>query len=448
MNNKNELILGNALQMMDYFGNSEEVVDVIITSPPYWDRKNYGNIDGQIGYGQSKDVYLEDIRSILNYCYKVTKHTGSLWLVVDNYRRNGVLELLPLELGDIASNIGWKLRDLIIWDKQYSLPWHQKGQMRNTSEHVLFMTKSDDYKFEVDRIKNLDEISKWWIDFPERFNPKGKTPTNIWGFPILRRGNWPNPALIDHLCPFPTGLVTRIIELSTDEGDLVFDPFAGSGVVLAQAEVMKREYFGFEINPEYVNMFYSEVKQNVADEWEKLKKRRSIFDGAKRDFEKTIMNLRSLKYSRQVAKAFLEPLNEVEKEKVKAVICIAKIPESYQRGLYIDLQIWFIGDRNHRFFRKGLDNTQVRTKRPPLTQYAIKSNIFTGTYLTMVNNSQRDLSQDSFFYLYPLQNPRKYTDSGTLFSWFEENKINQFQNGSTPPMLSNVAEDVRWALGK
>ena len=220
---------------------AEPCVDVIITSPPYWNLKDYKALN-QIGYGQTKDEYLSDMRKVFNDCLAVTKPTGSLWLVVDTYREEGELRLLPFELAELARGAGWKLRDLIVWDKQYSVPWQAKGQMRNTVEFILFMTKSDAYKYYVERVKTLDELSKWWVDFPERFNPKGKTPTNVWSIPIRLRGTWRKPSKNEHYCSFPTALVARIVELTTDPGDVVLDPFAGSGVVLAQASAMERHY--------------------------------------------------------------------------------------------------------------------------------------------------------------------------------------------------------------
>ena len=244
----------DARRMIELFNPNKSSVDVTITSPPYWNLKDYG-VRNQIGYGQTKEEYLADIKKILKDCLLITKSTGSLWLIVDTYREKGELQLLPLEMAELAQEVGWKLREIIVWDKQHSVPWHSKGRLRHISEFILFMTKTDNYKYYVDRIKNLDEISKWWVDFPERFNPKGKTPTNIWHIPIRSRGTWRKPSNLNHYCSFPTALVARIIEITTDPSDLVMDLFAGSGVVLAQAEVMGRQYMGFEVNKEYIQMF-------------------------------------------------------------------------------------------------------------------------------------------------------------------------------------------------
>lgn len=441
----NRLILGDARQMLDYFPVGEPVIDVTITSPPYWDTKNYGNINDQIGYGQSKQDYLDDLKSILKDCYQITKSTGSMWLILDTYRRNKVLELLPLELSKIAQEIGWKLRELIVWDKQYCLPWHQKGHMRNTSEYILFFTKSDEYKFYMDRIKNLDEISKWWVDFPERFNPKGKTPTNIWRFPLRRRGTWPNKSTINHLCPFPTGLVARIIEIASDEGDIIFDPFAGSGVVLVMAEQLRRRFLGFEINPGYVDMYENQVKESVAEEWKKKLSWRNTLEKSKADFEKSVMNLRVIKYSWYAIRAIQEVLDEEEISKVKVAICIAEIPDIYVRGENIKIQIWFVSEKNHRFLNKKIPMVKDRLSRPPLANYGISSDVFAGSIDNFYKNTGTAMSE--IFYLYTNKKAKKFSAEDEI-QLFLGNKLMESKKKSDNGigLLANVAEDVSWVL--
>jgi DNA modification methylase len=88
-------------------------VDVTITSPPYWNLKDYGS-KKQIGYRQSKEQYLTDVGCVLAACHRVTKPTGSLWLVVDDYRDKGILRLLPWEVAECARAAGWVMRELII----------------------------------------------------------------------------------------------------------------------------------------------------------------------------------------------------------------------------------------------------------------------------------------------------------------------------------------------
>jgi DNA modification methylase len=438
------LFLRDARLLTEVLSPTDPCVDVIITSPPYWNLKDYG-APNQIGHGQSKDKYLVDMEKVLRDCLLVTRPTGSLWLVVDTYREGREVQLLPFELAEHVRQVGWRLRDLIVWDKQHSVPWQAGGQLRNISEFILFMTKSDNYKYHVDRIKTLDELSKWWVDFPERFNPKGKTPTNIWSIPMRPRGSWRKPSKLDHYCSFPTALVARIIELTTDPGDLVMDPFAGSGVVLAQAAAMGRHYIGFEINEEYIQMFEETVKDEVAAEWEEMKAWRESQTGAKVDFEQTIMKLRALKYARQVTRPFLEAVNTEQQAQVQAVLCIASIPDEYQRGHPFDVEVLIVVDQSLPEFKIALKKARGRAARPPLTQYGIRSDMQITTYSDLKRQSK---FVDQKLYLYSKYKPRKYIASDSLRNWFEEGRLKELAEDQKVPMLANVAVDVAWVLEK
>jgi len=437
------LFLKDTRHLSETLCSTDPCVDVIITSPPYWNLKNY-EAPNQIGYGQTKDEYLSDMRKVFNDCLAVTKPTGSLWLVVDTYREEGELRLLPFELAELARGAGWKLRDLIVWDKQYSVPWQAKGQMRNTVEFILFMTKSDTYKYYVERVKTLDELSKWWVDFPERFNPKGKTPTNVWSIPIRLRGTWRKPSKNEHYCSFPTALVARIVELTTDPGDVVLDPFAGSGVVLAQASAMERHYIGFEVNKEYIKTF-EDVKNEVNADWEEMLTWRKSQQNARIDFEQTIMKLRALKYTRQVTRPFKETLTPEQLAHVRTILCIATIPDKYQRGRPFDVDILIVVDQPHSKFEEALVLASNRSARPPLTQYGIRSEIQLCNYSDL---KQHPEILDHTLYLYPKYKPTSYTGSGSIENWFKNGQLNKLSDVGKIPMLANVAVDVAWVLKK
>lgn len=438
------LLSKDARLLTEVLSPADPCVDVIITSPPYWNLKDY-EAPNQIGYGQTKDEYLSDMRKVFDDCLSVTKPTGSLWLVVDTYREESELRLLPLELAELARGAGWKLRDLIVWDKQYSVPWQAKGQMRNTVEFILFMTKSDVYKYYVERIKTLDELSKWWVDFPERFNPRGKTPTNVWSIPIRPRGTWRKPSKNEHYCSFPTALVARIVELTTDPGDVVLDPFAGSGVVLAQAVAMERHYIGFEINEEYIRTFKEVVKDEVNADWEEMLTWRKSQQNARIDFEQTIMKLRALKYTRQVTRPFKEILTSEQLTRIQAILCIAAIPDRQQIGCPFDVDVVIVVDQPLPELREALELARSRSTRPPLTQYGIRSEIRLCNYSDL---RQQSGILDHTLYLYPKYKPRSYTGSGSAESWFEEGQLKKLSEVGKIPMLANVAVDVEWVLEK
>lgn len=229
-----------------------------ITSPPYGHLKDYGGAK-QIGWAQSYDDYLADCERIFADLFEVTMPNGTLWLVVDTLRREGgsrswKMEPLPFQLADRAAESGWILRDVIIWRKDRTLPWSGDGRLRNAFEYVLQLVKTDDFKYEKSRLRTSTTLSEWWVRFPERYHPLGTTPTNVWDIPIPRQGSWAADTP-RHSCPLPAELVDRLILLSTDPGDVVLDPFAGTGIVLARARELQRRGIGFDLQAEYARSF-------------------------------------------------------------------------------------------------------------------------------------------------------------------------------------------------
>jgi DNA modification methylase len=283
-------------------------VQTTITSPPYSDVKNYGRDSRQIGWNQNYDNYISDIRGIFQQCFEVTTSTGTLWVVVDTYKRAGRLKLLPLDLMRILENIGWIPQDIVIWDKVKNLPYSNVGQFRNNFEYILLCSKTLEFKYYIDRIREVDTLTKWWIKYPERYNPKGKVPTNLWRIPIPSQGTWSNGS-IQHLCPFPPELVERLILLSTDEDDLVLDPFAGSGVVLAQAKCMGRRYVGFDIYERYIEKFYDRVLPEIERRYQNIENdpnRRLLMQ---QTLSRYIYSLRKLKYGKLLIDKLMHKYN-------------------------------------------------------------------------------------------------------------------------------------------
>ena len=281
-------------------------VRTTITSPPYYDMKDY-NSDNQIGYGQSYDDYLSDLQSIFGDIYKITEEDGSLWIIIDTFKRNNQVVTLPFDLSDKLKEVGWLLQDIIIWKKDKTVPWSNNGFMQRKFEYILFFTKSPNYKSNKDnvRVYDTDHLKRWWVKYPERYNPKGKALDEVWEFPIPVQGSW-GEKYIRHFCPLPKDMVATMIQISTDEDDVILDPFAGSGTVLSQSAYMKRKYIGFELNTEYIQMFKSYIDKT----FNAGRKEYELFNSStpQEQFEKTILELRALKYGRVLLNNILKGL--------------------------------------------------------------------------------------------------------------------------------------------
>jgi DNA modification methylase len=276
-----------------------------ITSPPYGPLKDYGD-PNQIGYGQPFDEYLIDIRRVFRSIYRHTKQNGSMWVVADTVREKPTrgnlwrMQMIPFDLAQQAQHEGWILRDVIVWLKDKTLPWSSRGRLRNGFEYVLFFVKSSRFKYHIDRLREPNDLEQWWVRYPERYNPQGKAPSNVWAVPIPVQGSWANTT-IQHACPLPADLVERMVLLSTDKDDVVLDPFAGSGVVIAEAQRLKRRGLGMELVEEHISSFRSTVLPEIterrgADVVQELRARSD-------ELQATVLDLRAVKYPKVVVLA-------------------------------------------------------------------------------------------------------------------------------------------------
>lgn len=280
--------------------NKDVQIQTTITSPPYFDMKDYG-VDGQVGYGQKYDDYLDDLQSIFGQVYTYTKDNGTLWIIIDTFKRNNTIVPLPFDLAERIQQVGWLLQDIIIWKKDKTVPWSNNGFTQRKFEYILLFSKTPKYKNNKDCVRVYDtrQLKKWWVKYPERYNPKGKALDEIWEYPIPVQGSW-GDKYIRHFCPLPKDMVSNMIQISTDEGDVVFDPFAGTGTVLSQSAYMNRKYLGFELNPSYIQQFKEYLSNSLEEgkkEYEKM-----LENHGQTDFEETILNLRALKFGRLLVK--------------------------------------------------------------------------------------------------------------------------------------------------
>ncbi len=343
-------------------------VRTTITSPPYFDMKDYGT-DNQIGYGQTYQDYLLDLQSIFQDVLKITEDDGTLWIIIDTFKKDNQVVTLPFDLSNKLKEIGWLLQDIIIWKKDKTVPWSNNGFVQRKFEYILFFSKSSKFKSNKNSVRVYDtsQLKRWWVKYSERYNPKGKALDEVWEFPIPIQGSW-GEQYIRHFCPLPKEMVATMIQISTDEGDIILDPFAGSGTVLSQSAYMKRNYIGFELNQDYIQMF----KDYLVKTFEKNREEYELFNANKDQdsFEKTILELRALKYARVLA-------TNIEKElKISDFKIFVQIKErSQMKNKLIKVEYQFFGNAiNNLFSSKDIINEFINdfiTKKP-LSKFGIE----------------------------------------------------------------------------
>lgn len=307
------VLSGDARRLLD-LGLVEGSVDCIVTSPPYWNLKRYGDeVQGEIGHGQKLDDYMADMGRVFAACHALTKDNGVMWVVVDTLRYPSrtadEFEILPLptQLAEVARGVGWRFHDLVIWRKNKTLPFSGAGKLRNLIEYVLLLTKTRDFKHRPHRLAERHQpAAEWLAGWPERYAPLGKNPANIWEIDIPTQGIWAHSDHL-HFCPLPPELVRRCIDLTSDPGDVVFDPFAGIGTVPAQAEAMGRTGIGVELNPDFVERFASKTRQELLADWEKGARTRQLARKDQAAEAALILRLRALKAGKELMR-YLERL--------------------------------------------------------------------------------------------------------------------------------------------
>jgi DNA modification methylase len=249
-----------------YFESSENMfrvpkdsVDFFITSPPYWNLKDYGD-PRQIGIS-SYDAYLARLDAVWAECFRVAKQGAVMVINVNTRRYQKKFYPIPF---DIANRMkGWTFWDHVIWYIPNALPQPNHYQERlfdNKFESCLVFIKgkADQYTFHKPRVPQ-----KYAEADPRSYkkNPKGRCLGNIIRIPAYRPPNVKEMGY--HVAAYPEELVAFFLEAYTNENELVLDPFVGSGTTLKVCRVMKRRGIGFEINRD----FYLLIKARILENW-------------------------------------------------------------------------------------------------------------------------------------------------------------------------------------
>jgi DNA modification methylase len=237
----------------------DEHFQTTVTSPPYWSLRNY-DIEGQIGLEESLEEYMSSLVAVFEEVRRVTRLDGTLWLNIgDSYtsggrtwrapdKKNRVRAMdvrpptpaglkpkdlvgVPWRLAFALQAAGWYLRTDIIWNKPNCQPESVKDRPTRSHEYLFLFSKSERYAYDYAAVRG----------------PNNRNVRTVWDINT-------QPYKEAHFATFPPALVEPCISLSTRPGDLVLDPFAGSGTTGLTALSLGRRFFGIELNPDYVDI--------------------------------------------------------------------------------------------------------------------------------------------------------------------------------------------------
>ncbi|HDY65001.1 MAG TPA: site-specific DNA-methyltransferase [Phycisphaerae bacterium] len=242
----NQIIHGDCVKILSDV--SEPFADLIFADPPFNIGYKYDVYEDRKKY----DEYFEWTREWMTVCKKVLNPHGSFWIAIgDEY---------AAEVRIIARKLGLNLRNWVIW--HYTFGQATKYKFARSHTHLFYFTKTDDPKkitFNDMEVRIPSARQTTYAD--KRANPKGKIPDDVWSFSRLcgtfnERVSW-------HPCQMPEAVLERIVKVSSSPGDLVLDPFSGSGTTLAVAARLGREYFGIDISEDYVANAAQRIKDTL-----------------------------------------------------------------------------------------------------------------------------------------------------------------------------------------
>ncbi len=247
----NQILLEDSLNLLKNL--PDESIDLVVSSPPY-------NLGKEYEKKQALEIYLQQQTIILRECSRVLKNTGSIFWQVGAFAEKGMLIPLDIRFFPILESCGLIPRNRIIWARQHGLHAQKKFSCRH--ETILWFTKSDTYKFNLDSIRVPQKYQNKKHYRGSRkgelsCNPDGKNPGDIWLFRNVKHNHEEQTI---HPCQFPEDLIARIILSTTDEGDIVLDPYMGSGTVAVVAQDYQRYFIGSEIEPKYQKIALRRLK--------------------------------------------------------------------------------------------------------------------------------------------------------------------------------------------
>ena len=254
----------------------DEKARMCVTSPPYYGLRNYGDEEDQIGLEQSPEEYINELVKVFGEVKNVLTDDGTCWVNIGdsyyNYRPGRGQGLAKQTVSNTKQDLpdvcprrgnklkglkekdligipwmfafamradGWYLRQDIIWHKPNPMPESVRDRCTKSHDYIFLFSKSQNYYFDVDAIKEPTRRKR-----------------SVWSIKN-------KPYRDAHFAVYPPELIEPCIKAGSEKGDIVLDPFIGSGTTAAVAKALDRDYIGCELHEDYGNLIEKRVDDYV-----------------------------------------------------------------------------------------------------------------------------------------------------------------------------------------
>lgn len=244
--------IGDCIDVMESM--PEKSVNTIVTSPPYNLNKCYGEYNDNCSFSEWEEL----IDRVAKAAHRILTDNGSFLLNVSPVPDKKTKEIIPLDAIAyfVFKKHGYYLRNSIVW--HFNNMQNCTNRLSGRWEAILWFVKDiNNYQF------NLDDIRIPYITKNDKrlVGGVGRNPTDTWNFDLPESDFWyfdrvnnmtkNKLGISEHPCVFPTTMIERIIKMTTKEGEVVLDPFLGSGTTLVAANNLKRVGLGIELDDKF-----------------------------------------------------------------------------------------------------------------------------------------------------------------------------------------------------
>lgn len=240
----NKTYCGDNLEIMKELPS--ESIDLIYADPPFFTQRNWDDFDDTFN---DMNDYLDFIRPRLVECRRVLSNTGSIYCHLDWH----AVHYVKVMMDEI---FGYKnFRNEIIW--HYASGGAPKDRLAKKHDNILVYSKGKHPTFNIQRIPYRTIIGR---TEEHKYHPDGKMMDDVWDIGILSTAANERTG---YKTQKPGKLLERIIEISTNPGDLILDPFCGSGTTVAVAQKLGRRWIGIDDNPDAIKLTESRLNKNL-----------------------------------------------------------------------------------------------------------------------------------------------------------------------------------------